>query len=542
MTKLQVSILSVVLVLTALFRFGGLGNISTGIHADEVSQAYNAYSLLKTGKDMYGKTFPVLFRANGSYQPPVYTYLTTIPVAIFGNTILAARFISALAGFSLIIVSFLLIYLFGIGKKQERIKQALFASLVLAISPWAVHFSRLAVEGNLVVVFFVLGLLTIMLSLKKRGLFLVACLVFALTTHIYYTERVTAGLFLVLFTYFFRSYYAKRKKEIVIGFAIFAVVLIPHLLIARTGALTKRLSQVGYINDVKAREGNIVSRVNFISGQFADHYISYFSPKNLFFDPGQSLGRTSSDLSVFFPWFFIFAIAGVSYLMRNRKELFVKVLFLTVIISPIPAGMTGDLFYPLRVLTFLCSVTLVISYGFYYAWDWIKLRNLKFILFAGIFFYSTFYFYVSYFATSRYATSPDLGYSYIKLIEILPNYKDKKILVDFSPRSWGAGIRFAYLLKVDPRKMQENLSSQLTSPYYSGQAGTWETFEIDNIIVKPLNWQEVCGKDVIVVGDRYSVSESQIKTHKMKLEFAIRNIVNEDVLFGYSTSKDCVGM
>ena len=156
MTKIQKLILVIIVVLAAMFRFGELGDISTGIHADESSQAYNAYSLLKTGKDMYGKAFPILFRANGSYQPPVYTYLTIIPVALFGNTIFSAKFISAFSGTLLVLLSFILVFFYGVGDKRERTKQGLFVSLVLAISPWSVHFSRLAVEGNLVVAFFAL--------------------------------------------------------------------------------------------------------------------------------------------------------------------------------------------------------------------------------------------------------------------------------------------------------------------------------------------------------------------------------------------------
>ncbi len=539
MTKIQKLILVIIVVLAAMFRFGELGDISTGIHADESSQAYNAYSLLKTGKDMYGKAFPILFRANGSYQPPVYTYLTIIPVALFGNTIFSAKFISAFSGTLLVLLSFILVFFYGVGDKRERTKQGLFVSLVLAISPWSVHFSRLAVEGNLVVAFFALGVFIAAISLKKKRMFPLACLIFALTTHVYYTERITSILFIVLFTFLFRSYFLKRKKEIVVGFVIFAIILIPHLFIARTGALTKRMSQVGYVGSPQAMSGNILERVSFLSGQFADHYISYFSPKNLFFDPGQSLGRTTSDLSVFYPWFFVFAIAGASYLLNNKKNLLVKLLVIIVIIAPIPAGITGDLFYPLRVLTFLWAVTLILGYGFYYAWEKINPRFIKYTIIAGIFIYSGFYFYISYFATAKYAQSPDLGYSYIKLVDELQKYKDKKVFIDFSGRSWGVGIRMAYLLKADPVKIQKSLSSQLATPYYSEEINAWETYTIDNITIKPLNWFDACG-GAIVVGDRYSVSESQIKDHDMKLEFAVKNLVNEDTLFGYSAFEECV--
>jgi len=539
MKRIRVILFTLILLIAVFTRFYRLGEIPMGIHADEASQGYNAYSLLKTGRDMYGKSFPILFRANGSYQPPVYTYLTIVPVFLFGNTVSSVRFVSALAGSLLVGVTFLFVYLFGIGKREDKIKQALIASVILAISPWSIHFSRLAIEGNLVVVFFILGLLLASLSLRKKWFFVLACLVFAFTTHVYYTERITSIFFTAVFVLLNKKVFLKRKKEVLIGFVVFVLVMIPHLVISGSGALTKRLSEVGYVKDINNVDGGMASKTTFLAGQFVNHYFSYFSPRNLFFDPGQDLGRTSPDLAVFYPWFFIFALAGVRYLSQYHSETMTKLLALVIVIGPLPASITGDPFYPLRVLTYLWGVTLVVSYGFNYFWDWFGLKKLRLPAICLILFCSILHFYISYFATSKYAPSPDLSYSYIKLVDKLPEYKDKKVFIDFSGRTWGVGVRFAYLLKADPSKTQENLSSQLGTPYYSGNVNAWETFRIDNVTIEPINWLEICGGNVIVVGDRYSISENQIKDHKMKLEFTIKNALNEDVLFGYSASGEC---
>ena len=91
-------ILSLIVVLAFVLRFYKLGEVPLGFHQDEVSQAYNSFSILTTGRDRYGQLLPILFRSFGSYQPPVYTYLTTIPIFLFGNTIFAARSTSAFFG------------------------------------------------------------------------------------------------------------------------------------------------------------------------------------------------------------------------------------------------------------------------------------------------------------------------------------------------------------------------------------------------------------------------------------------------------------
>jgi 4-amino-4-deoxy-L-arabinose transferase-like glycosyltransferase len=532
-------LLIIILFFAAVLRLYALGEVPTGLHADEASQAYNAFSLLKTGKDMYGKSFPILFRANGSYQPPVYTYLTTIPVLLFGNTVFSARFISAVSGIFLVFLTFIFVRSIGFGTEEDRNKQALLSALVIAITPWAIHFSRLSVEGNLAVSFFAGSIVLFALSLKKNNFFIPACFLLGLSTHVYYSERVTAVLFLPVFVFVFRKEFSKSWKKVVLGLLIFAIVLLPHLFILRTGALTKRLSQVSYISDVTQRTATVPQKILSLTGEFLDHYLYYYSPKNLFFDSGQELGRTSIGLSVFYPWFIIPLLVGVSMLLKRVNEPLVKMLAMILLLAPVSAGLTGDLFYPLRVLGLLWALTIVISFGTYYIWESVKNKPVKLLIFFGAVIYSVFVFYTSYFIFSRYENVNDMGYSYIKMMDVLNNYKDKKIVIDNSPRAWGVGIRYTYLYKVDPRVTQKNLESQLITPYYSSDLDAYDTYTIDNIIVKPIDWGDDCKKDLILVGDRLSFSEYQIEQHKLKQIFTINNMNEDATLFGYITTKVC---
>ena len=58
--------------------------VPPSLNWDEVSHGYNAYSILNTGKDEWGVAFPLIFRAFGDYKLPLYIYLTTLPIALFG--------------------------------------------------------------------------------------------------------------------------------------------------------------------------------------------------------------------------------------------------------------------------------------------------------------------------------------------------------------------------------------------------------------------------------------------------------------------------
>lgn len=540
MTKLQKVIFLIIVAVAFILRFYQLGQVPPGLHADEASQGFNAFSLLKTGKDMYGKSFPILFRASGSYQPPIYTYLSIIPTLIFGNSVFTIKFVSAVSGVGLVLLTYFLISRLFPKTKKEATTLGLITSAIVAISPWAIHFSRLAVEANVGVLLFVAGVYLLASSIKNIRLFPWACLVLGLSTHAYYSERVIVVLLLAFVVIVYRKIFLKAKMTTIIGLGIFAIILLPHLFLLSTGALTKRLTQVSYLGTVSQGNLGFVGKALEIGKQFINHYLIYVSPKNLFFDPGSSLGRTTPDLGVYYPWMLIPFLIGLGYLFKNRRENFCKIIWAILLIAPIPAALTGDLFYPLRTLDYLWIIAVVISLGCWAVWRKIKINWLKVLTALIVVGYSLIVFGISFFVIFKYELAIGSGEPYIKLMSLLDkNYKDKDIRVDFSSRSWGVGIRATYLKGVDPKLVQANLKSQLTTNYYSEYVNAQEIFKIDNITFEPLNWKTVCGKNSIIIGDSLSVANTSIPEHKLKLEFTVPDYLSQPVLFGYSTEKLC---
>lgn len=117
---------------------------------------------------------------------------------------------------------------------------------------------------------------------------------------------------------------------------------------------------------------------------------------------------------------------------------------------------------------------------------------------------------------------------------MLSAYDDKHITID-SARALGIGVRLAYLKRYDPKQMQEQLRTQLKTPYYSNIVSKDETYRLNNIEVKNLDWHDTCKENVIIVGDSLAVSGMNIEEHQLKLEFVIRNLDGEISLQGYST-------
>src|SRR5512141_1077338 len=87
-----------ILMVAVFLRFYQLGSIPASPDWDEAALGYNAYSILKTGRDEYGKFLPLVFRSFDDYKPPLYIYLTVPMVALFGLNVFAVRLSSVLLG------------------------------------------------------------------------------------------------------------------------------------------------------------------------------------------------------------------------------------------------------------------------------------------------------------------------------------------------------------------------------------------------------------------------------------------------------------
>src|SRR3989338_6493487 len=99
-----------VVFLALVLRFYQLGQNPPSLDWDETAHGYNAYSILKTGRDEYGYKFPLSFRSFDDYKPPVYTYLVVPSIFVFGLNDFAVRMPSAFLGVLAVIFTYLMVY------------------------------------------------------------------------------------------------------------------------------------------------------------------------------------------------------------------------------------------------------------------------------------------------------------------------------------------------------------------------------------------------------------------------------------------------
>jgi 4-amino-4-deoxy-L-arabinose transferase-like glycosyltransferase len=122
-------------------RIYNIEGIPPGIDWDEASIGYNAFSLVQTGKDEWGKSFPLIFQAFGDYKLPLYIYSTAGFITFLGLSVFSIKITAILAGsLSILVLYFLAQQIF----KNRAI--SLLAATFLTFSPQSIFFSRLSQE------------------------------------------------------------------------------------------------------------------------------------------------------------------------------------------------------------------------------------------------------------------------------------------------------------------------------------------------------------------------------------------------------------
>lgn len=175
-------ILAAIVVLAVFLRVYQLGSIPTLLNRDEAALAYNALLLQSSGQDEWGVRWPLTLLSFGDYKLIGYV-ATLVPLfELFGAHDWVVKLPAVVAGVGLVFVSY-----FFVSVLEDK-KTGLIVALLVAISPWAVFYSRVAFEANLALFFLVGSLAGLWLSIIKSGQWwhyglIICCWLLALVTY-----------------------------------------------------------------------------------------------------------------------------------------------------------------------------------------------------------------------------------------------------------------------------------------------------------------------------------------------------------------------
>src|SRR3990170_4165978 len=100
--------LFLIIVLFLFARLFRINQIPPSLYWDEASIGYNAYALTTDGKDEWGSTWPLHFRAFGEFKLPVYIYSVFALVKLGGISDLAVRLPAVFYSLGSILIVFLI--------------------------------------------------------------------------------------------------------------------------------------------------------------------------------------------------------------------------------------------------------------------------------------------------------------------------------------------------------------------------------------------------------------------------------------------------
>lgn len=239
-------ILIVIIVIASFLRLYKLDQVAPSLFGDELDVGYHAYSILKTGKDYSGNSWPLHFQSLAEYRTPLYLYSTVPTVAIFGISAWGVRLPAAFFG----ILSVWAIYLLAkrLSKKESV---AILAAFVLSVSPWHIQYSRAAFEVTEMLFFLILGLYFFLKAIELKGKNLwIAAVCFSLMPWIYSTAKVfTPMLLAFLFLFYFKPIVKLPKKALISAILALVVIGLPIAYSTVFGGGADRFGYIGVFSD-----------------------------------------------------------------------------------------------------------------------------------------------------------------------------------------------------------------------------------------------------------------------------------------------------
>lgn len=483
-------------------------NITPSLNPDEAALGYNAYSLLETGRDEHGVSWPLHFKSFGDFKPGGYVYLAMPFIKILGLTPLAVRLPNLILSVLTILILFKLVLLI-----TEDSRLALLVSFVLAINPWHIHFSRGAWESSAALFFIILGIYlfySYLINLKSY-FFLLSCFSFVASLYIYHSARLISPLIVIfLITTNFRLLIFNYKK-LIVPILMAIIITIPVLMSFLNNGGTTRLGGVGLSADygpiARAEEllnhhGNVdlYNRIihnrrllYFIS--WSQKYLSHFDFNFLFLN-GDDVPRSKSpDIGQFYLIELPLMIAGIIYLFKIKSN--IKLLLLTVsllFISPIASSLTFQSPSALRSLPLTIPLSILVASGLsYFLQTSVRLFPHNIFGLSLLYVFSFFYFIDSYFvhAPQRYPFAWNTGFS--ELIPFIDSQKSKYEHIYVTDTYDQPYILYLFYSKYDPSHIQSQI--KLTPP---DNFGFSTVRQIDNIIFDKIDWNKIPTNSLVI--------------------------------------------
>lgn len=435
-----------------------IGEIPVSVYWDEASIGYNAYSISETGRDEWGESFPIHFRAFGEFKLPVYIYATAVSVKMFGLNEFSVRFPAVLFSLGTVVLSYFLAK-----KLSGNVRIGLLSSFFVSVSPWFFIFSRTGYESTAGLMFYLLAII-IFLEYKKNSWYILFSIAsFTLSMYSYNSFRIISPLtILVLTTYDLKNIIAAFKNNILIVILsgiILAVSVIPIYRLYRYDAGNSRLQIVGAT-----------------SSSFINNYLSHFNADFLFFHGDNNLRSQQSNFGQLLLPELIFLLLGFAHIVRSKSKYnYLPLIFL--ILGPIPAAITKEVPHALRAISMVPFFAIISAGGVLFLGKLFGNRtvvNLAVMVITLIFFINYF---LNYLNTYPAQSLQDWQYGYKRIFTDYKDEFDKYDRVIISDEYAQPYIFALFYEKINPDKFRQTVIRNNVSEWGFSTVLSFDKFE-----------------------------------------------------------------
>lgn len=460
-------ILFLIIALGVLLRFYGLGQYPISLDWDEASLGYNAYSILKTGKDEYGNLLPLQFRSFGDYKPPLYVYLITPFIPFLGLSELAVRLPSALLGSLSIFFVFLLVKDLFINLSK---KYCLLITFLFAVSPWHIQFSRVAFEANVGLFWFILGTYLFINISKNRYLLFLSATSFVLSVYTYHSLRLVVPLFVLGLSLIYKSALLKNLKITILSVILGLLLLTPLFFLIKEGvqarftsvtsitpeSLTKSIEQMEF--DIERGDflGKLMHnrRIIYVMSVIKG-YLNHWDLSFLFVSGDGPDRHHAPDMGMLYFIELPFVLIGIFSLVfsKSNPPAGGKVLLWWFIIAPSASALTTGTPHAVRALLFLPTYQVFTGIGIKKIIDFVKIKPIFLVVIYTI---SIYYYLDMYYIHGSIEQAKSWQYGYKQAVYEVAKIKDNydKIIVSYVYDQ--PYVYFLFYEKIDPVWYQKN--------------------------------------------------------------------------------------
>lgn len=507
-----------ILLLATFLRFFRLGSVPPELNRDEASLGYTAYSILLTGKEEHGRPWPIQIESFGDWKLPLYVY-TLIPfIAAFGLEPWVVRLPSALAGIGIVWMSrhFILLLL---NKKPGKEVLSLAVPLLLAVSPWAIHFSHVAYEAHLSLFLFFLGLCGVLWVVqqfeekKKRfwGVLTLSLAGWAITLLGYHSYQVFIPLFTIGMTFLFwktwKAFFAgENKKILLVCFFPYLIVGLILILSGVRGANSVKFSGLSIFNtqsyakqvgDKRAYFRSLTSpaalfvanKYDFVADQIEKNFFDLISPQFVFVKGGDNHAHNITGYGNLYSFLFFGLVVGIAQIFI-RRERWLNLLGIWTVAASVAPMITFSANHTTRFSPGFIAVEILSAYGWFIIVQKIKeissssIFKIVLSVLAMGFFYYALQFLIYYFVIFPRKDMTHWSWQMRSIVYMVDTVKNDYDQIIIQGEESSPYIYFLFYLKVDPRTLSERVE------YYPlDKEGFRHVKRFDTITFEKVNWK-----------------------------------------------------